>query len=100
MDADYMLTRGMVWRKTADPELGWELVQALESYDSRLRSLAKALLVDNGEELMRFLESAVAAGVVSPQVAGSCMAEILRNGQATQTGGQTVAQQLVDVSLC
>lgn len=100
MDADYMLTCGMVWRKTADPELGWELVQALESSDFRLRSLAQALLVHNGEELMCFLESAVVAGVVSPQVAGPCMAEILRNGQATQTGGQTVAQQLVDVSLC
>ena len=100
MDADYMLTCGIVWRKTADPELGWELVQALESPDSRLRSLAQALLVNNGEELVCFLESAVMAGVVSPQVAGSCMAEILRNGQATQAGGQTIEQPLVDVSLC
>jgi hypothetical protein len=100
MGADYMLTCGMVCWKTADPELGWELVQALDSSDFRLRSLAQALLVHNGEELMCFLESAVGAGVVSPQVEGPCMAEILRNGQATQAGRQTSEQQLVDVSLC
>jgi hypothetical protein len=34
MDANYVLACGIVWRKTADPEAGWELAQALESPDS------------------------------------------------------------------
>jgi hypothetical protein len=100
MDANYLLACGIVWRKDADPEAGWELVEALESRDPRLRLLAQALLVDNGEDSMRLLENAVAAGVVSPQVAGPCMAEILRSGQARQAGGQTIKQHAVDVSLC
>ena len=31
MDADYMLACGVVWRKTADPEAGWDLVDGLKS---------------------------------------------------------------------
>jgi len=27
MNPDYMLACGIVWRKTADPEAGWELVK-------------------------------------------------------------------------
>ncbi len=78
MDTNYMLACGIVWRKTADPEAGWELVEALESPDPRLRLLAQSLLVENGEESMDLMESAVAAGVVSPKAVGPCMAEILR----------------------
>jgi hypothetical protein len=100
MDANYMLACGIVWRKTADPEAGWELVEALESPDPRLRLLAQSLLVDNGEDSMDLLESAVATGIVSPRVAGPCMAEILRSGKARRTGGPTIKQHLVDVSLC
>jgi hypothetical protein len=100
MDANYMLACGIVWRKTAYPEAGWELVEALESTDPRLRLLAQSLLVENGEDSMDLLEGAVASGIVSPQVAGPCMAEILRTGQARQIRGQTIKQHLVDVSLC
>jgi hypothetical protein len=100
MDASYMLACGIVWRKTADPEAGWELIEALESRDPDLRLLAQAMLLERGEESLGLLESAVAAGVVSPEIAGPCMAEILRSGQARQTGGQTIKQHLVDVSLC
>jgi hypothetical protein len=96
MDANFMLACGILWQKTADPEAGWELVEALESPDPHLRFLAQTLLVENGEDSMRLLESAVTTGLVSPQVAGPCMAEILRNGQARQT----VKRDLVDVSLC
>lgn len=100
MDAFYMLACGIVWRKTADPEAGWELVEALESPDPDVRSLARSLLLENGERSMDLLESAIAAGIVRPQVAGPCMAEILRSGQATATGGQTNTRYWVDVSLC
>jgi hypothetical protein len=90
MDTDYMLACGIVWQKTADPEAGWELVEALGSPDPRLRLLAQTLLVENGEYSMDLLEGAVANGVVSPQVAGPCMAEILRSRQARQSGRQTI----------
>jgi hypothetical protein len=100
MDANYMLACGIVWRKTADPEAGWELVEALESPDPRLRLLARSLLVENGKDSMDLLEGAVASGILSPEVAGPCMAEILRSGQTRQTGGQTIRQHWVDVSLC
>lgn len=99
MDTNYMLACGIVWRKTADPEAGWELVEGLASRDPRLRLLAQTLLVENGEDSMCLLESAVAAGVVSPDAAGPCMAEILRSGQARQTGGNPIKQHSVDVSL-
>jgi len=33
MDVNYTLACGIVWRKTADPEAGWELVAALKSSD-------------------------------------------------------------------
>lgn len=100
MNADYLLACGIVWHKTADPEAGWELVDALESADSRIQAMAQAILVDTGEQSMRLLESALAAGAVSPEAAGSCMAEILRT---QQTGGETrqpTTQPLFDVSLC
>ena len=100
MDANYILACGIVWRKTADPEAGWELVEALESPDPCLRSLAQSLLVENGEGSMDLLESAVARGMVRPEVAGPCMAEILRSGKARNSGSQTNDHPLADVSLC
>ena len=100
MDATYVLACGIVWRKTADPEAGWELVEALESPDPCLRLLAQSFLVENGEDSMDLLEGAVARGVLSPEVAGPCMAEILRSGQARQIRRQPIPQHLGDVLLC
>ena len=100
MEASYVLACGIVWRKTSDPEAGWELVEALESADRRLRSLAQALLVESGEPSMDLLENAVAAGKISPQVAAPCMAEILRCGHARQTNEESLKQHLGDVWLC
>ena len=82
-----MLACGVVWRKTADPEAGWDLVEGLESKDPQLRLLAQSLLVESGESSMGLLESALAAGVVNPEVAGPCMAEILRIRRAKQITG-------------
>ena len=70
MNADYMLACGVVWRKTADPEAGWELVEGLESRDPALRVLAQTLLVESGENSMGLLEGALAAGIVRPGCSG------------------------------
>ena len=37
MNTDYMLACGVVWRKTADPEAGWDLVDGLKSRDPEVR---------------------------------------------------------------
>jgi hypothetical protein len=78
MDAIYILTCAIVWRKTADPEAGWELVAGLQSRDPQLQFLAQTLLVESGEEAMGLLERALTIGAVSPQAAAPCMAEILQ----------------------
>lgn len=79
MDVEYMLACGIIWRKTADPVAGWELIEGLESKDPCIRQIAKTILVECGEPSMDLLESAVAAGSVNPDSAGDCMAEILRS---------------------
>lgn len=86
MNPDYMLACGIVWRKAADPEAGFELVEGLEAGDPQLRLLAQTLLVESGEDSIGLLESALAAGVVSADAAGPCMAEILRNRYVRVTG--------------
>jgi hypothetical protein len=78
MNTDYLLACGAVWRRTADPEAGWDLVDGLKSSDPEVRVLAHTLLVESGESSMGLLESALAGGIVDPDVAGPCMAEILR----------------------
>ena len=84
MNTDYVLACGVVWRKTADPEAGWDLVDGLKSRDPEVRVLAQTLLVESGESSMGLLESALAVGIVDPDVAGPCMAEILRIRYAKQ----------------
>ncbi|MGC2475689.1 MAG: hypothetical protein WA485_15210 [Candidatus Sulfotelmatobacter sp.] len=99
MDIDYVLACGIVWRKTADPEAGWELVEGLESEDPQLRLLAQTLLVESGESSMGLLENALAAGVVNADVAGPCMAEILRIQHVKQLRVQPMNEHCVDASL-
>jgi hypothetical protein len=84
MNADYVLACGVVWGKTADPEAGWDLVDGLKSRDPEVRLLAQTLLVESGESSMGLLESALVVGIVDPDVAGPCMAEILRIRYAKQ----------------
>ena len=84
MNTDYMLACGVVWRRTGDPEAGWDLVDGLRSRDPEVRLLAQTLLIESGESSMGLLESALAVGVVDPDVAGPCIAEILRAQQAKQ----------------
>ncbi len=82
MNTEYLLACGVVWRSTADPEAGWELVESLESQDPRLRVLAQAFLVEGGLKSMELLEEALAAGMVSTERVGPCMVEILFLQQA------------------
>lgn len=98
MNADHMLACGVVWRKSADPEAGWELVEGLESRDPALRVLAHTLLVESGDNSMGLLESALAAGFVDPDVAGPCMAEILRIQYAKRVTGQRMSEHCANAS--
>ncbi len=100
MDANYMLACGIVWRKDADPEAGWELVEGLQSTDPQVRVLAHALLLENGAESMHLLESALSSGAVTPEVAGPCMVEILRSEHARKAGKLPPRPKMFDTSLC
>lgn len=81
MNPDYLLACAIVWRKTADAEAGLGLVEGLDSSDPGVRTLSRALLIDDEENSLRLLEGALEAGVVSPEAAGGCIADILRNRQ-------------------
>ena len=69
--------------KTADPVAGAELVDGLQSEDQEVRLLAQTLLAESGEASMSLLESAVSTGALNPELAGPCMAEILRTRKLT-----------------
>jgi len=81
MNPDYLLACAIVWRKTADAEAGLDLLEGLDSPDPGLRTLSRALLIDDEEKSLRLLEAALAAGVVNPEAAGACIADILWNRQ-------------------
>ena len=81
MDFNYMLACGIVWSKTADPDAGWELVEALASPDPELRQFARDMLIHRRDNAMALLEGAVGAGVLTPEVAGPCIVELLRAGR-------------------
>lgn len=100
MDANYVLACGIVWYKTADAEAGSELVEALQSPDPCVRRLAQTLLAEAGEQSMGLLESALTNGDLCTQLAGPCMAEILRSLQGRQTNGHTVQESLIDLAAC
>jgi len=100
MNVDYVLACGIVWRKTADPEAGWDLVDGLKSRDLDVRLLAQALLIEGGEISIGLLESALALGIVGPEVACPCMAEILRVRHAKPVTGQPLQEHRADASLC
>lgn len=88
METLCMLACGIIWRNTADPDAGWELVAALGSPDLELRHIARQMLVEQREDAMALLERAVSAGIIAPEVAGPCMGELLRTGRfiACQAG--------------
>jgi hypothetical protein len=81
MDPDYMMACGIVWSKTADPDAGWELVEGLASPDRELRQFAWKMLLHRRDNAMALLEGAVGTGVLTPEVAGPCIVELLRAGR-------------------
>ncbi len=80
MDVNYMLACGIAWRKTADQDAGWELVEALESPDPEVRQFAQYMLLERRDQAMELLEDAITLGVVTPETAGPCMVELIRAG--------------------
>ena len=100
MNTDYMLACGVVWRRTADPEAGWDLVDGLKSKDPEVRLLAQTFLIESGESSMGLLESALAVGIVDPDAAGPCMAEILRIRHAKQMTRPTVNEHCTGALRC
>ncbi|HYM74356.1 MAG TPA: hypothetical protein VE377_00130 [Candidatus Dormibacteraeota bacterium] len=99
MNTDYVLACGVVWRRTGDPEAGWDLVDGLKSRDPEVRVLAQTLLVENGESSMGLLERALSVGIVDPDEAGPCMAEILRVRHAKPVTGQRILRHCGDAPL-
>lgn len=77
MDTEYMLACGVVWRGTADPDAGWELVEAMASPDPELRRIARDMLMQRRDNAMTLIEDAVGAGVLTPELAGPCIVELL-----------------------
>lgn len=82
METLCMVACGIIWRNTADPDAGWELVAALSSPDPELRHIARQMLAEQRDDAMALLEKAVTAGIVTPEVAGPCMSELLRPGRS------------------
>ena|SRR5579864_373317 len=99
MNTDYMLACGIVWRRTGDPEAGWDLVDGLKSSDPEVSVLAQTFLVENGESSMGLLESALAMGIIDSKAAGPCMAEILRIQTAKPVTGQRILEHCGDASI-
>jgi hypothetical protein len=100
MNPDYMLACGIVWCKAADPEAGWELIEGLKCNDPCIRSLAQTLLLENGEKSMHLLEFSLTNGEVSPEIAGPCIAEILRLQLRKRADATATRTPMFDVSLC
>src|SRR5450759_999374 len=98
MNADYVLACGVVWGKTADPEAGWDLVDGLKSRDPEVRLLAQTLLVESGESSMGLLESALAVGIVDPDVAGPLHGRDLENS-IRETDDQTTCKRTLHGSV-
>ena len=99
MDHEHLFEYGVLWRNTADPEAGWELIRGLQSLDSGLRSIAQVLLLENGQRSIELLENALAAGSLSPYIAVQCITEILRK-QIRQERTQKTTRIPIDVSEC
>lgn len=81
MSAEYTFACGIVWQKTADDEAGWELIHGLESDDPEVRLYSHLFLVQGGERAMSLLEDAIREGVLAPDSAAPCIAEILLIGR-------------------
>ena len=100
MNPDYLLACAIVWRRTIDGEAALELLEGLDSPDPNVRALSRALLIDDEENSLRLLEGALVAGVVNPEAAGGCIADILRNRQNKWKGADSERQPWRDSFSC
>lgn len=81
MELAYVFACGIVWRYTADPDAGWELIRALRDCDQDVHDLAAMMLADQAQTSLALLNAAIAAGAVS----GNDAAEVLA-GMASKVG--------------
>ncbi len=76
MDLRYVFECGIVWRYTADPEAGWELIRALRDHDRDVQELAVLMLAGELQESPLLLNAAVAAGAMSGKDAAEVLGSI------------------------
>ncbi len=72
-----LLIYGSLWRNSAHPQAGWELIRSLGSADPRARAIAQELLVDAGPQSIELLQVAVASGAATGKDAADCIAAFL-----------------------
>lgn len=65
MELRYVFACGIVWRYTADPEAGWELIRALRDDDRDVQELAGLMLADTSQNSASLLNAAIARGGIS-----------------------------------
>lgn len=79
MDLRYVFACGIVWRYTADPEAGWELIRALRDDDQDVQDLAALMLADKSQEASSLLNAAIAGGAISGKDAAEVFGSMLVN---------------------
>lgn len=77
MDLRYVFACGIVWRYTADPEAGWELIRALRDDDRDVQDLAALILADNSQDSSSLLTAAIAEGAISGKDAAEVLGSIV-----------------------
>ena len=81
MDSIDLIACGILWRKTEDPDAGWELIEGLHSPDPELSTVAESMLVQAGWPSVGLVERALELGLLRPSEAGRCMAALFGKAQ-------------------
>jgi HEAT repeat protein len=79
MDLRYVFACGIVWRYTADPEAGWELIRALRDDDRDVQDLAALMLADESQDSSSLLTAATAGGAISAKDAAEVLGIMVAN---------------------
>ena len=84
MNANDILFCGLVWAQFRKPEAAWELLDAAESQDPEIKSLAEAMLDQSGLCSRELLDEAITGDQDTP-VELRLVAYIPGNGVAAQS---------------
>ena len=79
MDLRYVFACGIVWRYTAEPDAGWELIRALRDDDQDVQDLAALMLADNSQDSPSLLNAAIAGGAISGKDAAEIFGSMVVN---------------------